>query len=56
MVLVAFDHQESLVLVEPDLGGHQEYFGEEVLLGQQLFVVGLLQLRTFISYHIENYN
>ena len=34
MVLVAFDNEEALVFVESDLGGHKEYFGEEVLLRQ----------------------
>lgn len=46
MVFVALDHHQSLVLVQADLGGHQEDLGEEVLVLQDFLVVRLLQLGT----------
>jgi hypothetical protein len=54
VVLVTLDDHEAVVLVQSDLGRHQEYLWEEVLLLQQLLVVRLLQLPTFISHRTYN--
>lgn len=44
VVFIALDDHQPLVLVQADLGGHQEDFGEEVLVLEDLLVVRLLQL------------
>jgi hypothetical protein len=48
VVLIALDHEESLVLMQPDFGGYEEDFVEEVLLLEDLLIVWLFELLALV--------